>query len=222
MDTPTVGQEPTAVPAPASYGSGPTPPPASAAEAVRSTSESGLTWRAAPRQRATFYGTGLDAFNTATSLNTRTQTTGVPTSVPAEVSIATNTGARVPDGGDDDSQPTDVQSDLDQQVAATALRLVAEITCGLRPPHQSVSWTSASSYGWLERAYARASSLAARGASIVSVAVIGIHAQAIDQSTIECCATVVIRRQSSPTRARALAICLRRRRGTWWVTQVEW
>ena len=186
--------------------------------------QSQVMWRAAPRQRRPLNASAGTANRTpiaVRSASTETRSAVHATSSPG----ASSPGAATPPDSDrdPDAQSTSASgpdSSL-QHVASTALRLVAEITCALRPAHQSMRWTTASSYGWLERAHARAASLAARGSAVLSVAIIGVHAQCIDTATLECCATVLVRRNGA-IKARALAVCLRQRRGTWWVTHIEW
>ena len=113
------------------------------------------------------------------------------------------------------------ESAAELEMSTRVLRMVAEIHAGLRPVHQCIRWTTASTYAQLSRAHARASSLAARGVQPGPIVVIGIHSQCIDSSVVETCATVVARRGDGTSRARALAICIRRHRGGWWVTSID-
>ncbi|MEI7655439.1 MAG: hypothetical protein EBS41_01590 [Actinobacteria bacterium] len=116
---------------------------------------------------------------------------------------------------------TEPETTAELEMSTRVLRMVAEIHAGLRPVHQCIRWTTASTYAQLSRAHARASSLAARGVQPGPIVVIGIHSQCIDSSVVETCATVVARRGDGTSRARALAICIRRHRGGWWVTSID-
>lgn len=185
-----------------------------------------LSWQALPRphrQRYPLRAAGNRPATPTTDTNpvnlgpTRTHSGTAPVTELAPANpVFSKTPTQSPDA------PSSTPADADRAIASTALRLIAEITCGLRPAHQSIRWTSATVYSWLGRAHTRAGAVAARSAAASAVAITGIHVQRKDDSIIECCATVLVRRANNVTRARALAVCLRKHRGTWWVTQVEW